>query len=314
MIKEHISILMPVKNVEEYIRDSIDSVLNQTYLEYELIILDDSDDKTSEIVNSYSDERIKHIRFSGNISRKLNYGLQIAKYEYICRMDGDDIIDYKKIEKQINFLKENPVIDVIGTNYFCINESGDVLYEKKLPEFHQEIEFMMPVITSVLHSTIMLKKSKFLQITPYDETLTYAEDLDLFLKSLNKIQFYNLQEPLYYYRIFDNRINVQNDKTSYLLGLKYLDEKLKADSNDFKTMYQIGLLEYYRNDISKARSIFFKLLFGSGLKKYKIIRYIIPALLGNSLVKLLRSNGILRKMNSLFLKYFNYDTYSIRLK
>ncbi len=303
---------MPVKNVEEYVRDSIDSVLNQTYREYELIILDDSDDKTSEIVKSYSDERIKHIRFSGNISRKLNYGLQIARYDYICRMDGDDIIDSKKIEKQINFLKMNPAIDVIGTNYFCINESGDVLYEKKLPEYHQEIEFMMPVITSVLHSTIMIKKSKFLMLTPYDENFNYAEDLDLFLKSLNKIRFYNLQDPLYYYRIFIDRATIQNDNVSYLLGLKYLEDKLEVDGNNSETLYQIGLLEYYRNDISKARNIFFKLLFG--FKKFKLIRYLLPSLLGNSLIKFLRNNGTLRKTNSFFLKYFKYDTYSIRLK
>lgn len=305
---------MPVKNVERYIQKSIDSVLNQTYGDFELIVLDDSDDNTTEIIKSYSDERIKHHMVSGNISHKLNYGLQIAQYDYISRMDGDDIIDSQKIEKQISFLLNNPQIDVLGTNYYCINDEGIIQYEKKLPGFHQEIEFMMPVITSVLHSTILLKKSKFLEITPYNETLTYAEDLDLFLKSLNKIQFYNLQEPLYYYRIFDNRTNAQKDTTSYLLGLKYLNEKLKADSNDYNTMYQIGLLEYYRNDIAKARSIFFKLLFGSGLKKYKLMRYIIPALLGNSLIKLLRSNGILRKLNLLFIKYFNYDTYSIRLK
>ena len=314
MIKERISILMPVKNVEKYIKGCIESVLDQTYKDFELIILDDSDDTTPEIIKRYSDERIKHITISGNISHKLNYGLQIAQYDYIARIDGDDFIDSQKIEKQISFLLDKPQIDVLGTNYYCINGEGIIQYEKKLPEFHQDIEFMMPVITSVLHSTIMLKKSKFLQITPYNETLTYAEDLELFLKSLNKIQFYNLQEPLYYYRIFENRTNAQNEITSYLLGLKYLDEKLKEDRNDFKTMYKIGLLEYYRNDISKARNIFFKLLFGSGLKKFKLLRYFIPTILGNSFVKLLRNNGFLRKMNSFFLKYFNYDTYSIRLK
>ncbi len=309
-----ISILMPVKNAGKYINKSIESVLNQTYRDFELIILDDSDDETTEIINSYSDQRIKYIHYSGNISHKLNYGIQKAQFDYICRMDGDDIIDSKKLERQINFLKDNPETDIVGTNYICINESGDKLYEKKMPEYHIEIAFMMPVITSVLHSTIMLKKSKLMNLNPYDENLYYAEDLDLFLKLINSIKFYNLQEPLYYYRIFKDRSNSHYNKISYLLGLKYLKKKLNTNKNTAETIFQIGLLEYYRNDIQKARQMFFKLLFSPEIKKLKLFRYLLPTLLGNFIIKSLRHKGFLRKANSLIIRYFNYDTYYIKLK
>ncbi|MCX6159466.1 MAG: glycosyltransferase [Ignavibacteriae bacterium] len=313
MTKYPVSILMPVKNAEKYIKDCIDSVICQSHKDFELIILDDSDDITSKIIKSYSDKRIKHLIVSGNISHKLNYGLQVAQYEFICRMDGDDIIDSRKLEKQISFLLDNPQIDVLGTNYFCINETGSILYEKRLPEYHKEIEFMMPFITSVLHSSIMLKKSKYLRITPYDETLNYAEDLDLFLKSLRILKYHNHQETLYYYRINYKPINTECNRISYLLGEKYLNQKYNSDLNNNETMFQIGLLEYYRNDIRKARKVFFKLLISSRLNKSMVIRYLIPALFGNNLAKL-RKNGFLIKLNALILKYIHFDTYSIRYK
>lgn len=304
---------MPVKNNEKYIKKCIDSVLNQTYDKFELIILDDSQDSTTKIIENYTDKRIKHIYFDGNLSQKLNYGIDISNYDYICRMDGDDIMHQNKLYKQINFLVNNPNINILGTNFYYINEFEHILYEKILPETHEDIKYMMPVITSVLHSTIMVRKSDYLKMLPYKDSLLYAEDLELFLGALNNLIFYNLQIPLYYYRLYRKKINAPNEKLSYNLGFEYLNDKMKS-KNDNKLLLQIGLLEYYRNDVTKARNIFLKLLFGSAINKLRIIRYLLPSLLGNYLLKYLRGRGFLVKFNSLAIKYLKYDTYFIRNK
>jgi len=111
MSADYVSILLPSKNVEKYIGQCIDSVLAQTHRNYEFIIIDDSDDNTPNIIDSYSDERIQHIKLTGNVSWKLNYGISVAKFEYICRMDGYDIIVPEKIEKQLNYIKLNTETD-----------------------------------------------------------------------------------------------------------------------------------------------------------------------------------------------------------
>lgn len=301
---------MPVKNTEKYIKQCVDSVLNQTHKNFEFIILDDSDDKTTEIIKGYSDSRIMHIRYKGNISSALNYGIGIASSEYICRMDGDDIMKYNRLETQIKFLNDNPHVDILGSNFYCIDENNVVMYEKKFPETHEEIEFMMPIITSVLHPTIMLKKKDYLRMLPYKDTV---EDLELFLRVLNDFKFYNLQTSLYYYRLYRKKTNVLKEKISYNLGHEYLKDKIKSSNNE-KLIYQLGLLEYYRNDVIKARNIFLKLLFSSAINKSRIIRYLLPSFLGNYLLKNLRGRGFLVKFNSLAIKYLKCDTYSIRNK
>lgn len=313
MNKDFVSIIMPVKNVENFINQCIDSILEQTFSNYELIILDDSKDNTSKIIKNYSDKRIKHVILSGNISKKLNYGIKIAKYNYICRMDGDDIMAPDRIEKQIRYLKNHPRIDILGTNYYCIDEKGTILYKKKLPETHKDIEFMMPIITSVLHPTVITSKRVFDKIGGYNENINCSEDTEIFLRCIKRFEFYNLQESLYYYRILEssNSKNINSLQYSYKFGKNYLTFSLVNNKSYLTDKFRLGLLEYYKNDINKSRKIFFSLLFNNSFPKIKLLRYLLPSILGNRILKFFRKNKILIYMNKSVLNLFKFDTNNI---
>ena len=145
-----ISVLIPVFNVELYVRQAINSITNQTYKNLEIIIVDDcSADSTYNIVKQLqeSDNRIKLFRNSKNlkIAETLNYALSQASGEYIARMDGDDYSDPTKIEKQYTFLLNNPDFVLVGTNYVLVDGSElEISRTNYLSEF--EILYPMDII------------------------------------------------------------------------------------------------------------------------------------------------------------------------
>jgi glycosyltransferase involved in cell wall biosynthesis len=314
MSDDFISIIMPSKNVEKYIKQCIESVLVQTHKNYEFIIIDDSEDSTSNIINAYNDIRIKHIKFKGNISQALNYGIRIANSNYICRMDSDDIMMPERIEKQYRFLKDNSEIDLLGTNFFCINENGSIIFEKRFPEKHKDIEFMMPIVTSILHPTIMIKKESMMKYGGYNENLIYAEDLEFFLRTINFAKFHNLQESLHYYRIINKSktIKERNNSMAFSLCVNYLNNKKKDGSDCESIAFQKGLLEYYRNDVREARRLLVSVLFSKNLNCMKTLRYLIPSLLGNRWLKYLRKIGLLNKLNIYLINIFHWDSNNIK--
>lgn len=117
---------MPVYNAEKFLKPAIESILNQTFSDFELIIIDDnSNDKTADIIKSYNDNRIKHIVNPNRIgfTNSLNQGLKIAQGDYIARMDADDISDPERFSKEIEFLENNPDIGVCGSWMKIIDEN-----------------------------------------------------------------------------------------------------------------------------------------------------------------------------------------------
>ena len=125
-----LSVIMPIYNVEPYIGKAIESVLHQTFENFEFIIIDDgSTDKTYDIISSYHDKRIIIIRNQINrgLAKCLNQGFLIAKAEYIIRMDGDDICKPERFSKQIQFMLEHPNLGISGTYMDLIDEHGKLL-------------------------------------------------------------------------------------------------------------------------------------------------------------------------------------------
>lgn len=304
---------MPVKNNSKYIKKCVESILNQTHKNFELIIIDDSIDDTENIIRSINDKRIKFFKFNGNISAALNYGICNSNYDYICRMDGDDFSAPDRIQKQLDFLINHPDINIVGTNYYCIDENNKILFEKKFPEHDDEIKFMMPIITSVLHPTIMFRKKEINSVGNYNGNYEYVEDLDLFLRTSVRFNFYNIQEPLHYYRLynFKNGLFEINNNLAYKISLDFIN-KNRLSYTEGKLKFQKGLLEYYKNDVSLAKKYFFSVLFSSDVNLAKVLRYLLPSLMGNNLIKFLRKNNLVQKLNKNFIKMFNYDSNLIK--
>lgn len=309
-----ISVLMPVMNCKKYVGNAIGSILNQTFENFEFIILDSSEDETSEIIKSHRDERIIYRHLPGkSISEVLNSGLKISSSDFIARMDADDISDKNRFEIQLAFLKNRRDIDLVGTNFFFINERGKILYEKKMPEHHDEIEFKMPIEASVLHPTILTRKSVLVELNGYNNKHK-TEDVEIFLRMLmSGYKLHNIQKVLLYYRISQkNSEYIEKMNNSQLkLGKDYLYNKyegIKDKDKLFDKNLRMGLLEYYSGDMSEARKYFFNCIRYNKKKFFRIFRYLFFSFSGNGFMRFVRKYRISNFFNRSINKMFGYES------
>ena len=319
-----ISVIMPIYNEEQFVRLAIESILNQTFSEFEFIIIDDgSTDNTIDAIESFDDPRIilykSHKR---GIAEQLNFGIQKSRSHLIARMDGDDISIQERLEYQYNLLKEKNDISIVGTNIKYVNENGMVFSEMKYPEHNEDIEFQMPIESAVCHPVTVIRKEVFEKYGLYDNKFNYAEDHELFLRFIFKgVKFYNIQLPLFLYRapIFrTDRNNIaRQNLLSYKLGLEYLQKRYQSKNSkidNYKFYYSMGLLEYYRGDISTSRKYFINALSFVKSKKIKLIRYIIVSFLGNRIINFLRDKNILPMFSLIVKRLTGKDFHSVSLK
>lgn len=215
-----ITVLMPVYNCELYIKESIDSILNQTFSDFEFIIIDDaSTDETLSIIRSYDDNRIKLIKkpLNTGYTNSLNHGLSIAKGEYIARMDGDDISLPERFAKQVAFLDTNPETVLIGTFFKIIGRDKIIT----VPEYHDAIKLAMLKDCCIAHPTVIIRKScldKFSLI--YDEKKEPAEDYDLWTRLLAVGKLHNLQEVLLHYRVHSSQVSHKRNEQQRNIALE----------------------------------------------------------------------------------------------
>jgi|694.fasta_scaffold155536_2 glycosyltransferase involved in cell wall biosynthesis len=231
-----ISVLMPVYNCESYIAEAVESILNQTFSDFELLIIDDcSTDNTVSIIKSYNDSRINLIvkPINSGYTNSLNYGLTIAKGEFIARMDGDDISLPTRFEEQIKVLSNNLKVIVCGTNASIIGSEQDIIK----PEKHETIFANMIVSNPIIHPSVIIRKS-VLDNLEYDKLKEPAEDFDLWTKLIWKGDFYNIQKKLLLYRVHENNITKIKNKTQkdnvYNSRSKFIC-KINSDISHFDT-------------------------------------------------------------------------------
>jgi glycosyltransferase involved in cell wall biosynthesis len=196
-----ISVLMPIYNTKEkHLRRAVESILNQTFEDFELIIIDDSTIDNTNIIQSYDDKRIKYYKnkTKTGVAASLNYGFKIAQGDYIARMDSDDISLPQRLEKQLSFMENNPEIDILGTYMKYIPSNRLIEYPVENNEIEKAFLFLYCAIS---HPTIMIKKDTITKFDlKYNEKYTYAEDYELWLSLIGKVKFANLAEVLLYYR------------------------------------------------------------------------------------------------------------------
>lgn len=231
-----ISVVLPVYNVAPYVKEAINSILNQTIQDFEVLIIDDcSTDSTLTIVKDFSDERIIIIEKEENkgLIDSLNLGFKLAKGKYIARMDGDDINVLDRFEKQLQILENNPQIKACGC---WLQEFG---FSKKIikhKQNHDEIVARLLVSCPMSLGAVMMDKKWALNFE-FDETKVHVEDYDFWSRSSWSGKLYNIQEVLYFYRVHKSQVSTIHN-TSQKLGdvhIKiYILKKLDYNASKYK--------------------------------------------------------------------------------
>jgi len=205
-IQPLISVVLPVYNVEKYIGEAMDSILNQTIQDFEILVIDDcSTDNTFLIAEAYNDNRIKIIRKERNrgLIHSLNLGFSIAKGKYIARMDGDDISHPFRFEKQLSVLDNYQDISICGCWLQCFGFSDKIIKRKKI---HSEIVAALLEHCSMSLGTVMMR-NELLNNYPFVESMVHIEDYDFWSRVCWDKKMHNIQEVLYYYRVHNKQVS-----------------------------------------------------------------------------------------------------------
>ena len=212
-----ISVLLCTYNDEKYIYKAVKSILDQTFEDFEFIIINDgSTDKTLDILKQFDDKRLILIdKPNTGLTDSLNLGVSKAKSNWIARMDGDDISIKTRFEEQIKYIDDN--VAVIGTQCKFIDEEGNQIATVSLPLTHNEIlKKGTSFRTMFIHPSVLINKELLLKSGGYDDYINSAEDLDLWLKLSHYGKLVNLDSVLLEYRMHQNKISITKRKDQLL--------------------------------------------------------------------------------------------------
>lgn len=264
MSKPLVTVLMSVYNSEKYLAEAIESILNQTFTDFEFLIINDaSTDSSRDIITSYNDSRIKLIENESNIglTKSLNKGIELTQGKYIARMDADDISMPKRFEKQIAFMEKHPNIGVCGGWCSFINEKSIKLYGLwKTYKSNDEIKSGLIFNTQFCHSTILIRKQQIDKYNlRYDENMYYAQDYAFSIDcTLKKIESYNIQEMLVKYRTYrqiNEEKNLGQKNTVLIYQKKYITKLFGIEQTEFES-YRFILEKLYLNSLKEEKEIY----------------------------------------------------------
>ncbi len=225
-----ISVVMSVYNGEDYLRPAIDSILNQTYRDFEFIIIDDgSTDSSKKIIESYKDSRIRLIsRKNHGLTYSLNEGLKLARAEYIARQDADDISLPHRFEKEVAFLDSHPDVGLVGSNYIAVDKTAKkVVVVSNVFMHHDDLKACLVLCNQYGHGSIMMRKSaieKVAGIKGYDKKVGHVEDYDLWVRLSRVSKVANIEDPLYKYRKVDTSVSHSKLEEQVQLTFKVRDK------------------------------------------------------------------------------------------
>lgn len=208
-----VTIAIPFYNAEKYLLDAIKSVFAQTYKDWELILIDDgSTDNSLAIAKSINDPRVRVYSDGKNkkLAARLNEITHLAKYDFIARMDADDLMHPQRLEIQYNILKNNPDLDMVSTGVYSVLNDLSLVGKRGSNFTNLSYKDIISKRKGLIHASLLVKK-KWYENNFYDESLSIAQDLDLWLRSSknDKLNAVSIDKPLYIYR---EEINVTHKK------------------------------------------------------------------------------------------------------
>lgn len=218
----NISVIMPVYNGEKFIRETIDSVLSQSYVDFEFIIIDDgSTDNSLGYIRGYNDLRIILIQVThGGIVNALNVAIQKSTGEYIVRIDADDVCAPLRFEKLFSYMEAHPDVAICGSWAKKINEKNETLgLFQYPPQEHSDIVTYAVLHNPFIHPSVIIR-SKVLQSVGLYENFIHNEDYELWTRILRAGKGHNIPEELLNYRLHSNQITRKNNFKMRIVGVQ----------------------------------------------------------------------------------------------
>ncbi len=224
-----VSVVMATYNDKpSFIHSALTSIINQTYENFELLIIDDSTDiETKTAIDSYKfDTRVHIYRENNKIGfvPSLNKGLRLAKGDYIARMDGDDISDLNRFKIQVEYLDTHPLTDILGGQINIIDEDDNVTGFRSYPVGGVKLFSFFLIRSPVAHPAVMFRRKIVTAGFMYDESLKKAEDLDFWIRLYNAgYRFNNLENPILNFRVcpdFLEKRVMNHEQEFYVLNIR----------------------------------------------------------------------------------------------
>ena len=255
-----ISVIMPVYNASAFLREALDSVLQQTFSDFELLVVDDgSTDNSVEIVKSYHDQRVRLITNTHEFISSLNKGFDAATGKYIARMDADDLMMPQRMEIQFQFMESNPDIDICSSFAETFGEQKGIMQR---PVNHVDIVSSMLLSNPIIHPSVMIRRSILRQSgCLYQYGYACAEDYKLWTDlALKGFKFANIPEPLLLYRISPQQVTqvFQNDMvvSSLKIGLEYAEavmEQIVEKEERYGNLFNV-LIELFNDELISPKT------------------------------------------------------------
>ncbi len=224
-----VTVIIPAYNRTDYIAQTVSSVLDQTYQNVELIVVDDgSTDGTYEKILSYG-ERLTLLTHDGHANKgqsaAINLGLENATGKYIAILDSDDYWGLNKLEIQVNYLEEHPNVGLLYTNGYAVNASGEILYSI-YSESHVEQNEPDNILLDcyiLLPQNSLVRKNIYDQLAGFNESYRAAQDHDMLIQIAEKTILNYLPDNLFYYRVHDDSISKKGQRVRWTNGFKILE-------------------------------------------------------------------------------------------
>lgn len=227
-----ISVLLPAYNEEKFIAAAIESVLSQSFSDFELIIVNDgSNDATSSVVRSYHDSRIHlHIQENRGLARALNTAITISRGEFIARLDADDTCEIDRLRVQLEYLKMHPKCGIVGSGATYVHEATGNRWTVRMPTSDEAIRRALLWRNPFLHSTVLIRRDVFRKVGMYDPNY-FFEDYELWLRVLCAYPAANIDQPLVTRTLRDESYSATEKSRHYAEKLRIIDHPAATTGN-----------------------------------------------------------------------------------
>lgn len=263
-----ITVLLPVYNAEAFVGEAIESILLQTFTDFELLIINDgSTDGSKKIIESFKDQRIRFVDNEKNIKliATLNKGIDLAKGKYIARMDADDISLPNRLEMQFRFMENHPDVGICGTGFETFGKEQKVV---KYPERDEDIRTMMLYQIPLCHATAILRRKVFINANLFfNSKFLHAEDYELWTRVADYTKLANIQDVLYMVRTHKGSVSqqykdIQHWNTIQIIkkyfqkvGVNLTDEEVEKFRNIAYSVFPVD-----KEEVACSEQILFKIV------------------------------------------------------